>query len=71
MISSPKVQAARMRAQMDTTVPGINQAGGVAMTSAQADRLRALSDATGEPFDGALSEADAAVRIEELERRLD
>ena len=70
MIKDPRIEAARMRAQADAAVPGINEAGGLAMTSAQADHLRALCAATGEAFDGSLSEADAAVRIEDLEARL-
>lgn len=70
MTNDRKLDAARARAQTDTAVPGINEAGGMAMTPAQAERLKALSEAAGEEFDGSLNEADAAVRIQQLQDRI-
>jgi len=64
-----KIDDARRQAMINTTTPGIYDAGGQAMTPAQAERLRALSTVCGEDFDASLSEADAAVRIEQLEKR--
>ncbi len=39
------------------------------MTDAQASYLKTLSDEAGEPFDEALSKADASKRIDELQRK--
>lgn len=41
------------------------------MTDTQAARLRALCHEAGEPFDTALTEAEAAERIDALQARLD
>ena len=41
------------------------------MTSAQADVLRSLCEDTGEDFDASLTQAQAQVRIEELEAKKD
>ncbi|MBS0125094.1 DUF3072 domain-containing protein [Thetidibacter halocola] len=41
------------------------------MTEAQAEHLRALSERLGEPFDGSLSERQAARRIAALEEIAD
>ena len=65
-----KVQDARLQAQAATQAPGINESGGQAMTPAQAQRLTVLCKMAEEPFDGSLSEADAAVRIDQLQERM-
>jgi hypothetical protein len=43
--------------------------GDEAMTGAQASYLKTLSEEAGEPFDDALSKADASKRIDELQAR--
>ncbi len=44
--------------------------GSAPMTGPQQTHLRALCDEAGERFDDSLSKAEAATRIDELERRL-
>ena len=39
------------------------------MTGAQASYLKTLSEEAGEEFDPALSEADASLRIDELQKK--
>jgi hypothetical protein len=39
------------------------------MTGAQASYLKTLSEETGEPFDPALTKAEASKRIDELQAR--
>ena len=43
--------------------------GGEPMTGAQASYLKTLSEQAGEPFDEALTKADASRRIEELQKK--
>ena len=43
--------------------------GDQAMTGAQKSYLKTLSDEAGEPFDDALTKAEASKRIDELQRR--
>jgi hypothetical protein len=52
----------------NTTHPN-GVAGDAPMTAAQASLLLTLSEAAGEAFDGRLSQADASMRIEALQRR--
>ena len=52
-----------------SAVPEVDTHGDEKMTPEQAATLRALADEAGEPFDAALTRAQAQERIDELKSR--
>ncbi|SOH92572.1 Protein of unknown function [Monaibacterium marinum] len=70
MTDDTRTETARRQAQINAKTPGIYAAGGQAMTAAQADTLQNLCEMAGESFDGSLSQADAAIRIAQLQREM-
>ena len=59
-------QAAPSNAEKD---PHEWATGGETMTGAQASYLKTLSEEAGEPFDDALTKAEASIKIDELQSK--
>jgi hypothetical protein len=65
----PSSQKSKAKPGTPGKAPQSSTAGKQAMTNAQASRLASLAAETGETFDSSLSKAEAARRIDELQRK--